>query len=305
MSLRDYLRPSSLPALAECPGRAAMEALAVERCPALLRIVSPQAEQGTLGHAVVAQALSLIYQGPDGWSDPAEVLTKLAGTLAALDSWTADAARRCVTYAVALVDQEAGDGHNVTVETEMHLPGKAISIGRGGSADVVILSKSRDTGHVLRVVIQDHKLGFLDQGEAAHHLQLWAYAVMAWDKYRPTLGVEIHLAQGRRRDFSAASFDQHAVDLAARQIREIVRQAKAPSPALVPTITACRYCKALPLCRAAREAIKMQASEASMFGIDTNDRVALANDEALARRFADEARALMKAWARENQAVQG
>jgi hypothetical protein len=67
---RNFVRPSSLPALEICPGRALMEARAVDACPTIANIKHPQAEQGTIGHAIVAQTLSLIYHGDVPRSKP-------------------------------------------------------------------------------------------------------------------------------------------------------------------------------------------------------------------------------------------
>jgi hypothetical protein len=301
----DHIRPSALPSLELCPGAALMQARALALIPALGRIVHAAAEQGTLGHAVVAQTLALIYHGPDGWSDPVSVLTKAERMMAGLSDWTRDAVRRCVSYAVALIDGEhKRTGIRPTVEVEMHLSGKCIDIARGGTADLVILGSGR-------VIVADWKLGFLDQGEAADHLQLAAYAVMAWEKYispryRQFLlepFVEVHLAQGRRREFSAATFDKNAIDAVRERIRSVVAGAMAEKPPLRPSIDACRYCKALTHCRAARERIMNANDEIALFGDAVADRIKLAEDAAIAKRFAEEVKALQNQWVSEAQAV--
>lgn len=298
---RNFVRPSSLPALENCPGRALCEARAVDLCPELMRVEHPAAQQGTIGHAIVAQTLSLIYHGPDGWQNPAVVLAKMENALSALEPWAADAARRCVNYSVALVDREAKAKWNVTIHVEMHLSGAHIGLAKGGTADVVIVCTDK-AGKVGRVVVSDQKLGFLDQGNADEHLQLWAYAVMAGAKYDPYEGVEINLAQGRRRSFSAAYFDKTALAGAADRCRSVAMAANGADPECHPAIDACRYCKALPLCRAVREEIMKATDAAALFGIDDTNRVKLAEIAAIAGRFAEEVKLLQKEWVKTAQA---
>lgn len=288
--LLEYIRPSSMAAIERCPGRALMETRACALVPALRDACSPAARQGTLGHEVVAQTLSLIYQRPDGWMDPEAAQTRMAHAFDALDPWSRDSARRCLAYGVALVDREVArvGQAGVHLSVERHLSGQGIDIGRGGTADLVIVTDDK-------VVVSDWKLCFLSQGDAADHLQLACYAVMAWDKYQPGV-VEIHLANGRRREWSSAIYDAHAIDLARARVRKAVATALAESPHLTPGIDQCRYCKALPLCRAVRERIMHASHSHALFGTRPEDRAQLAEDAALARRFAEEAKALAKLW---------
>jgi len=299
---RLFVRPSSLPGLDLCPGKALMEARAVDRCPEIARIEHPQAKQGTIGHEIVAQTLSIIYHGPDGKVNPAEALSKMASALAQLDSWSADSARRCVSYAVALVDREIASGYLPQVFVEMHLPGADLGLSFGGTADVVILSYISGKNGIQRVIIQDHKLGWLDQGQASEHLQLAAYAAMAFRKFEPLQDVEIHLAQGRRKEFSAASFTRDSIEMVSEKIRAVTKSAWGSFPELNPNIESCRYCKALSLCAAARERIMNASQEASLFGIEDVDKVKLMEDSAIAKRFIEEVSLLQKEMTRSNQA---
>lgn len=297
IDVRPWIRPSSLPGDEICPGRPTMQARAVQICPDIAYITHHQAEQGTLGHAVVAQTLSLMYHGPDGSMDQATALGKMRFALDGLEEWTADATRRCVAYAVALVDREVSAGYRVQINVEMHLAGKGIDIARGGTADVLIVSCDNN-GVIRRVVIQDHKLGWLDQGHASEHLQLAAYAVMAFDKYLPSDDIEIHLAQGRRRDFTAATFDHQAIEATRQRVKNVVAAASNNDSVIVPSIESCRYCKALCLCRAAREHIMQASEEMALFGVGPEDRVKLSEAASMARRFAEEAGLLAKEWVR-------
>lgn len=283
-----------------------MEARAVDAFPALATMTHPQAQQGTLGHAVVAQTLSMIYQHPAGRQDYDVVLPKMEALLAGLDDWSKDGVRRCVTYVVALVDSLEKEGLRVTLECEMHLSGQGIAIQRGGTADVVILA--RDASNVLvQIVLVDHKLGFLDQGHASEHLQLAAYAVMAWDRFAADkpLGivVDVHLAQGRLRNFTAGRFDANAIAHMRQRIQQVVCASSVTTAELNPDIEACRYCKALTMCRAAREKIMNAYEETALFGMEAADLVKLAHDAAIAKRFAEEVSALQKQLVKENQEV--
>jgi hypothetical protein len=274
-----------------------MEARAISEVPAIERISRPAAQQGTLGHDVIAQTLALIYHGPTGWRDPGEIVAMQDAMMLRLEPWAKDAVRRCVSYAVALVDAES-KRHPIkpTVEIEMKLSGGLINVKRGGTADLVIIGNDK-------VIIADWKLGFLDQGEAADHVQLSAYAVMAWDKYfamrrkdNSACTIEIHLAQGRLREFSAATFDKQDIESARAKIKHIVEKCISSDAQIVPSITACRYCKAITQCRILRERIMRAQDELAMFGASPEDRVRLAEDAALARRFSEDAKELAKVW---------
>lgn len=298
--LRQFIRPSSMAPIELCPGRPRLEARVCELVPGWYDRTSKVAQQGTMAHAVQAQTLSMIYHQPSGWQQPAEALAKVAGSLAALEPWAADAARRCVAYCVALVDSIVADGLRVTVEVEMHLPGGPTGIQRGGTADVLIFG--HDANGVLRkLIVEDTKTGFLDQGEASDHLQLHCYAAMAWEKYHPER-LEVHLAQGRVRAFSAASFTGSDVLNICRRTHAVIESAIVEKPIFFPCVYACRYCKALCLCAAARRKIMSDARNLEMFGVDYADRIKLDDDSKLARRFVEEAKEL-QSFFREQEKV--
>lgn len=302
ISRADYIRPSSLDALELCPGRALMEARAIDAVPAIAHLSRPIAEQGTMGHAVIAQTLALTYQQPGGWTLADDALAQMAGTMQRLAEWTRDGVRRCVAYAVSLVDQAMQEGYRITIQIEMKLSGHAVGIPRGGTADIVILCRNQDDDIIRWVIVDDHKLGFLDQGEAADHLQLGTYAVMAFTKYKPERGVTVHLAQGRRQEFSSAHYRPEDITAIRPRITRVVRLCWADEPPLSPCIQACRYCKSITHCRAVRERIMHAAEELALFGDENVDRIKMAEDAALAKRFAEEVKALQKQWQDEAQA---
>lgn len=291
MAVAEFIRPSSIQAIELCPGRPTMEDRICQLIPGWQDKISPIAQQGTMAHAVIAQALALMYHSPVCLAQD-QALANLASALDRLEPWSRDAARRCVAYASALVDTWRAKGYRVKVQIEMHLSGKEVDISRGGTADLVLVCTG---GGPVAVIVVDWKTGFLDQGEACEHRQLGTYAVMARDKYEPD-HLEVHLAQGRRQEFSAGYFDHPAIEEIRGIVKAAVESAEADNPPLNPRIDACRYCKALVLCAAARERIMNANDRHSLLGTDPSDRARLAEDAALARRFAEEARDLAKLW---------
>ncbi len=286
-----------------CHGKPLMEWRAVTAVPAVDRINRPAAEQGTQGHTVVAQTLALTYQQPGGWTLPEDALNQMSMAMSKLEDWTKDAVRRCVAYAVALVDQAMGEGWRITIQIEMHLSGQGVQIARGGTADLIILCHDAETDEIVHVIVADWKLGWLDQGHAADHLQLGTYAVMAWDKYQPRQGVTVHLAQGRRQEFSSAHYTAEAIAAVRQRILAAVAAAWSDAPEVTVDIDACRYCKSLLFCRTLREHLMHANDQLALFGAEAVDRIQLAKDAALARRFAEDAREVAKVWATENQAA--
>lgn len=267
--------------------------------PALERLESPQAATGTLCHMIIAQILGLIYHG-DGptWNDPDWAFDRTAALMARLTDWDREVVRRCVAYAIHLVDRHKPNRDGILIERK--LPGHWIGVARGGTIDFGIIVMPR-------VIIADWKAGFLDQGPADEHEQSACYACMAWDKYQPD-EVEVHLAQGRlspRRRFSAAVYDAAAIERARVFAVSFVKAALMPDAAINPTIKACRYCKALVVCRAARERIMKANEELAMFGPPESpeERMHLAESAQIAARFAATVKDLQKEWVREQQGV--
>lgn len=287
-----FIRPSSLEAIEACPGRPLMEARACALVPSLRDYCSEVAKQGTLGHAVIAGVLTDALAGD--WSQAPVVVADLERRMGGLERWTRDAVRSCVAYAIDLLRRLHG-WYQIQILTEEHLDGAGIDIARGGSADLVVVCMD-DAGRVQLVVVVDWKTGFCSQGEAADHLQLAGYAVMAADRWAPLQGVVVHLAMGRRKEFSESLYDRQAIAGARARIRRAVAAAQAEAPELRPCLTACRYCRALTTCRAAREFLMNAAQEFALFGADPADRLALADAAALAKRFAADADALAKQW---------
>lgn len=289
--IEEFIRPSSLAAIEECPGRPAMEARAVRLVPILRDLCSEPARQGTLGHEVLAGVGRDAFAGD--WSRAQAIVAGIEGRMAHLAGWTKDGVRACLAYLCTLVATAVRRFARVEVLEEVHLDGLGIDIPRGGTADLVLLCYDA-AGVLLLVVVADYKLGFVSQGEAADHLQLGGYSVMAWDRWHPRLGVEVHLAAGRRHEFSSAHYDAATCAGVRDRIRRGVAAARVEVPELRPSRKACNYCKAILFCRAFREHLMDAMDQLALFGFDPAGRLELADAIALAKRFAQDGDAVLK-----------
>lgn len=289
--IEEFIRPSSMEAIEACPGRPTMEARAVRLVPALREMCSEPARQGTMGHDVLYGVGRDAFAGD--WSRAQAIIAGIEGRMAHLAGWTKDAVRACLAYLCALVATAVRRFARVDVLGEEHLDGAGIDIPRGGTADLILLCY--DAAGVLRlVIVADWKLGFVSQGDAADHLQLGGYAAMAWDRWHPRDGVEVHLAAGRRHEFTSAHYDAQGIAGVRARLRQAGARARAEARELRPSRTACRYCRALILCRAFREHFMDARDQFALFGFDPADRIALQDAAALAKRFAQDADAALK-----------
>lgn len=286
-----FIRPSSMQAIEACPGRPTMEARAVALVPFLRDLTSEPARQGTLGHEVLAGVGRDAFAGD--WSRAQQIVAGIEGRMAHLAGWTKDGVRACLAYLCALVATNVRRFARVDVLEEIHLDGAGIDIPRGGTADLVLLCYDA-AGVLVRVIVADWKLGFVSQGEAADHLQLGAYAAMALDHWHPRDGVEVHLAAGRRHEFSSAFYGSQAMDAVRARLRRAGAAARVEAPQLRPCLTACRYCRAFILCRPARERLMDANDKSALFGFDPADRLAIADAVALAKAFAKAGEAALK-----------
>lgn len=289
--IEEFIRPSSMEAVEACPGRPMMEARAVRLVPFLRDICSEPARQGTLGHEVLAGVGRDAFAGD--WSRAQQIVAGIEGRMAHLAGWTKDGVRACLAYLCALVATNVRRFARVDVLEEEHLDGAGIDIPRGGTADVVLLCYDAD-GALALVIVCDYKCGFVSQGEAADHLQLGGYAVMAWDRWHPRAGVEVHLAAGRRHEFTSAHYDAPTIAAVRARLRQAGAAARAVAPELRPSRTACRYCRAFTLCRAYREHFMDAREQAALFGFDAVDRLALQEAVDLAKAFAKAGDAVLK-----------
>lgn len=288
-----HLRPSSLEAIEACPGRALMEDRATRLVPGLEDLTSEAARQGTLGHEVLAAICKEAFIGD--WSGAEAVIAGIEPRMVHLAHWCRDAVRACLTYLLGVLRRLTADHGRVQVLAETWLDGTHLGIPRGGTADLILLITDRD-GRLIEVHIIDWKTGFLSQGEAADHVQLGTYASMAAARWPRAQRFVVHLAMGRRREFSSALYQSAELAAISHRIRAAVAAATSPTPTLRPSLTGCRYCRALPLCQAARDHVMHAAQEHALLGADPANRIRLAEDAAIAKRFTVAAEALAKLW---------
>lgn len=289
--IEEFIRPSSMEAIERCDGRPTMEARAVRLVPFLRDLCSEPARQGSAGHAALYGVTVDAFAGD--WSNAQAVIAGIEGRMAGLSGWTKDGVRACMAYVCALVASATRRFARVDVLGEEHLDGAGIDIPRGGTVDLVLLCYD-SAGILVLVIVEDHKLGFVSQGDAADHLQLGAYGVMACDRWHPRDGVEVHLAAGRRHEFTSAMYDAPTIAAVRARLKAAGARARAEAPELRPSLKACRYCRALLFCRPAREFIMDARDQLALFGFDPADRLALQDAAALAKRFAQDADAVLK-----------
>jgi hypothetical protein len=234
------------------------------------------------------------------WTAAPTVLATVDQHMAGLERWTQEAVRGCLDYAIRLIDWLAEKWHRIEILVEQWLDGAGVDIQRGGTADLIVLCYD-GADRLQKVVIVDHKCGFLSQGDAAEHLQLGCYAVMAHDRWRPLQGVVVHLAMGRRDEYTAALYGDDLIEPTRIRVRTAVKACREDEPALRPGFLACRWCRAMCFCRPLRERIMHATEEFALFGADPADRIRLAEDARLAKQFAREADHVAKLWRAQQQ----
>lgn len=268
LTYRKYIRPSFLPVLAACPAAAQLTFYVVERFGE-----PPTEEAADLGSDIHAAVMLILLPLAKvlpadgsacaiGFDDHA-----LAERFPGLSGWDRACVRRCVEFAVALVNKTRNDypGEPVEVMLEQHLDGSVLGIERGGTADLIIVVPFR----IVRVV--DWKAGFLDQGEAADHDSLAAYGVMAAATFK-TQRIDVFLFQPRAEMASRASGARFAAsELKASEVwtRDVVAAATEDNPEAIAGLH-CTKCRALHRCPAAREYL-MRAIDAFSLIADPKD----------------------------------
>lgn len=282
----DYIRPSSLHAIAACPGRPTMEAAVVSAFGE--HEGSAEASMGTKAHAAVAAGID---RWVEGQSDAeAASSSEQEAAAAGLDAWTSGCVRACVEFALALIHKNEIERDNVLIEHPLDMG--PLGMDRIGTADLVLVVPHK------RCIVVDWKFTFLDQGDATDHDQLQSYAVAAATTFRTNI-VEVFLfapREPRLRRATGATFSADALRANAAWTRAVVARANQPNPELAPSYDACLYCRALTRCAAAKEQI-MNANEAlSLIGSPTepDDWGALASAAKIAEKFGDDAKEQVK-----------
>lgn len=276
----DFIRPSSLAAIAACPGRPTMEAAIVNAFGEPES--SPEASTGTIAHAEVAARIER-WKAGEGWE-------AILGEVDGVDKWTSWCIRGCLEFARDLISKHEIAPDNVLVEHPLDMAG--VGMDKPGTADLVLVVPFQ------RVIVCDWKFSYLDQGDAADHDQLQAYGVAGAASFS-TSEVLVYLFCPRApkaKRASAARFDAHALKANAAWTRAVVAIASKPSPALSPSYNACLHCRALTRCAAAKEYIVQAHDALAMIGqpTDSNGWGDLASAAKIAEKFGDEAKDQVK-----------
>lgn len=243
-TFEDYIRPSALTMLALCPAAARMSAEVVSRFGE--EEAAPEADVGTQIHEAVASAIYLWREDELAWGDAiAQVCNGAQAT--GMDSWSVRCVQLCAEFARDLIAKHGVERENVLTEHRLDMAGAGFR--RGGTADLVLVLPFK------RIVVVDWKCGFLDQGDADEHDQLSAYGAAAAVSFAAE-DVVVYLYQPRaekNRRATAASFDAAALRKNAAWAVAVTNLARADDPELSPSYDACKHCRALHRCPAAKE----------------------------------------------------
>jgi hypothetical protein len=282
----DFIRPSSLHAIALCPGRPTMEAAYINAYGEPES--STEASMGHKSHAFAAEGILNWREGQE-WGD---AIAKACNEAAAagLDHWTVWCIQSCLEFARDLIAQHQIEPVNVLVEHALEMG--PMGMDRAGTADLVLVDPFK------KVIVVDWKYCFLDQGDATDHDQLQCYAAAAAATFKVS-DVLVYLyvpraEKGRRA--TGAKFDAATLNTNAAWTRSVVSAATAPNPPLAPSYDACLYCRALTRCAAAKEMLMdtLEALAAIGSPTDSNAWGELAAAAKIGEKFGSDAKDLVK-----------
>jgi len=288
------IRPSALERLSLCPGSAHMEA-------AVRETVSDDSTEATLGSLMHAAVAECIERGVKQGVPFSDLFSSDMQLRYPLDAWSWTCVERCVDFAVALVSKYEITPDNILVEHK--LDGADLGLPNGGTADLILVKPFEF------VLIVDWKGGFIVQDDADSHDQLMAYAIMAGRTFN-VKSVHVYLYQPRAEESAratAALFNAAALKSNEAWVRQVAADAQDPDADLRPSFNACKFCKALGVCPAAKEMV-MRASEALANGFVPETPEAwgdLAMMAKLAGRFSDKAESLVKERLKAGEPVAG
>lgn len=298
-----FIRPSSLHAIAACPARPLMEA-AAERILGKQED-SAEASMGTKAHAFVADAINSWKLAQDtgevgaSWGDTIALACNEAAD-AGLDYWTVRGIQFCLETARDLIAKHEIEPDNVLVEHWLAMAGLGM---KGGTTDLVLVVPFK------LVIVADWKFTFMDQGDATDHDQGQAYATAAAVTFAvPEVRFALVAPRADKANrITIAKFDADTLRDNDAWTRAVVNRATGPNPELAAAFGQCVYCRALPLCPAARK-YAMDAQEAlAVLGVPStpDDLGALADAAKTAEKFAEEGKELVKGRMIAGQAATG
>jgi hypothetical protein len=245
----DFIRPSSLAAIAQCPGRPTMEAAVVNLEGE--QPDSPEASMGHQGHEIIGRNIECwrLSQEPGGlgksWD---EIIAQAADETAAagMSSWDSWCVRFCLEFARDLIAKYGIEPENVLVEHRMGMADLGMA---GGTGDLILVVPFK------RVIVTDWKLGYVETQSADENDQTQAYGVAAAGEFK-TKEVLVYIVTPRaEKDYRVTSgkFDAKALEESTCWTRAVVARAQSNNQQLAPDYSACVYCRALRQCPAVKE----------------------------------------------------
>lgn len=286
MNYDKYIRPSSLGPLSLCSGRAQMEARVVE-----LDGEPVASEVADLGHAAHAHTAFFVECIKNGASkEDNERFMSLNIAFNALDSWSQHCVRFCVTVAFDLVKKHGIELENILAEHSLDMA--SLGFAQNGTADLILIIPND------LVVVVDWKMGFVDQGDAADHEQIQAYAAAAAETFtaKRVIVVLVQPRAEKPNRITQASFDADALRANRAWTQSVINLARAENPLLTAGYEQCKFCRALPRCPEAKERIMNAKGALETLGkpLDDDGFGELADSAKLADKFAETGKDLAK-----------
>lgn len=296
-TVEDFIRPSALFALADCPAYAAMSAAVVNAFGEPPK--AAEASMGDLAHEWGESGVRMLIADIDG--EPFEELADLDTVLRELDAAMREdervdrGVRFCVAYYVRFI-HDLAKKHGIApmnILVEHHLGLNGLGMSRGGKADCILIVPF----HL--VIVVDLKAGYDEQDDAEDHDQIATYCTgAACDFQTPkVIGFICAPRSPREKRRTGAEFDGDALRDTAAWVQAVANRARAANPELCPGFNQCRYCRALTRCAAAKEFF-MHLKEALEFIGEPTDADAwglLASAVKLATKFGKDGNEQVKA----------
>lgn len=219
--------PSQLSRIIACPGSVFMSE-GIEQLP-----TSPYAAEGTMLHSYMEQYIDSNTM-PDVRTDYKVLL------------------ERCMDYLTSIRDS------NSAIFTEMYMI-SAVETDVAGTADVVMINPTAQEAHIV-----DWKFGGGVHVAVLDNPQFLAYAWLLLEKFPSINQVTVHVAQPRLDNFDYQTVTREYVDNWYKSVLSpALRTAeRIDNPVLMPSLDACRWCRANAVCPARRAQVDQQAAEA-------------------------------------------
>lgn len=218
--------PSQLSRIIACPGSVFMSE-GIEQLP-----TSPYAAEGTMLHSYMEQYIDSNTM-PDVRTDYKVLL------------------ERCMDYLTSIRD------NNSAIFTEMYMI-SAVETDVAGTADVVMINPTTSAAHIV-----DWKFGGGVHVAVLDNPQFLAYAWLLLEKFPSINQVTVHVAQPRLDNFDYQTVTREYVDNWYKSVLSpALRTAeRIDNPVLMPSLDACRWCRANAVCPARHAQVNEEAAQ--------------------------------------------